>query len=262
MAINPDPAASEPIDPNPIVILVEPQLGENIGMCARAMLNCGLETLRLVDPRDGWPSEPARRAAADADLVVERAEVFESVSAAVADCHRVLATSARKRSLPLPVWNADDAASRMRIAVGEGERVAVLFGPEASGLDNEAMARADAVIRFSTNPAFSSLNLAQCVLLFGWEWRRANLGARTGQREASPPKPAVETDIAARAGLETFVERLGTELDARGFFLTPEQKPNALRTLRSLFSRSRPTEREINFLHGMLTALTKRDPEV
>lgn len=235
---------------DPIVILVEPQLGENIGMCARAMLNCGLRTLRLVAPRDGWPSDVARRTAADADVVIDGAEVFESVRDAVADCQRVVATSARERSLPLPVWEAEEAAGKMKMAAAKGEQVAVLFGPEASGLDREAVSRADALLRFPTNPEFSSLNLAQSVLLFGWEWRRS--AAPLEQEERQSP--------AERSDIDAFVDRLEGELDQGGFFLTPELKPTSQRTLRSLFTRALPSTQEVKFLHGMLTALTKRQP--
>jgi len=234
-------------NPDPIVILVEPQLGENIGMCARAMLNCGLRTLRLVAPRDGWPSDIARRTAADADIVIDGAEVFASVREAVADCQRVVATSARERSLPLPVWEAEEAAGEIKEAAAKGERVAVLFGPEASGLDREAVSRADALLRFSTNPDFSSLNLAQSVLLFGWEWRRAAVPSGRGKSQIS----------AERADIDAFVERLEEELDQSGFFLTPELKPTSQRTLRNLFTRALPSLQEVKFLHGMLTALRR-----
>ncbi len=235
---------------DPHVILVEPQLGENIGMCARAMLNCGLRSLRLVSPRDGWPSEIARRTAADADIVIDNVEVFDSVREAVTDCHRVVATTARDRSLPLPVWEAEEGAEKMKRAAAKGECVAVLFGPEASGLDNDAISRADALLRFPTNPDFPSLNLAQSVLLFGWEWRRAN----SADVEKGDHEPAV------RADLDTFVHRLETELEESGFFLTPDLKPTSQRTLRSLFSRASPSAEEVKFLHGILTALKKKNP--
>lgn len=237
-------------NPDPIVILVEPQLGENIGMCARAMLNCGLSRLRLVSPRDGWPSENARRAAADADLVIDNAEVFDSVREAVADCQRIVASTARDRSLSTPVWQAEEAVGKLKIATADGVRVAVLFGPEASGLDNDAISRADALLRFPTNPDFPSLNLAQSVLLFGWEWQRASSTDETGGNH--PP--------ATRADLDAFVDRLETELDESGFFLTPDLKPTTQRTLRSIFSRANPSTEEVKFLHGMVTALKKKNP--
>jgi len=231
----------------PIVVLVAPQLGENIGMCARAMLNCGLDRLRLVAPRDGWPNPAARATAADADRVLDRAEVFANIDEALADCQRVLATSARPRSLAIPRWEADVAAVHVRMACQQGEQVAILFGAEASGLDNDAAARAEALIHFPTNPDFASLNLAQSVLLFGWEWRRT---AHVAGNSANPtPAP--------RAELDRLIERWEQALDERGFFLTPDLKPLAQRTLRGFFTRSAPEETEIRFLHGVLTALLR-----
>jgi len=243
-----------PINPQPVIVLVEPQLDENVGMCARAMLNCGLERLRLVAPREGGPGERARATAADADAVLDDTEVFATVEAAVADCHRVHATTVRERTLDLPVSDAPTAVAGIRDAGAEGREVAVLFGPEASGLDNEALSRADTLLTFPTNPDFPSLNLAQAVLLFGWEWRR--VPEADGDAAGPGPKP---TDWATRGELERFLERLEAELDARGFFLTPELKPHGRRTLRTLFSKSLPTARELKFLHGMLTALVRRE---
>lgn len=238
------------IKQQPVVILVEPQLGENIGMCARAMLNCGLEELRLVNPRDGWPSEVARQTAADADHVIDGVEVFSSLEDALADCHRVFATTARDRSITVPVLNAEPAALEMRSLIEGDQKVGVLFGPEASGLTNDHLVRADTLIRFPTNPEFSSLNLAQCVLLLGWEWRRA----------AEFPMPASKSEPASdKAALTGFLDRMEKSLDEKGFFLTEEQKPSAVRTLRGIFSKAQPTERELNFLHGALTALIKED---
>ncbi len=238
------------IKQQPVVILVEPQLGENIGMCARAMLNCGLDELRLVNPRDGWPSAVARQTAADADHVIDRVEVFSSLEDALMDCHRVFATTARERSITVPVLNAGPAALEMRSLIEGEQRVGVLFGPEASGLTNDDLVRADTLIRFPTNPEFSSLNLAQCVLLLGWEWRRA------AESRISPAKTEPVSDKAALFG---FLDRMESALDEKGFFLTDEQKPNAVRTLRGIFSKAQPTERELNFLHGALTALIKED---
>lgn len=235
------------INPQPTVILVEPQLGENIGMCARAMLNCGLERLRLVRPRDGWPQASAQATAADADIVLENVEVFETLDEAIADCERVFATTARSRSLSVPVVTADVAATTISESIASGDTVGVLFGPEASGLDNEAIARADTLLRFPTNPDFASLNLAQSVLLFGWEWRRAE--------RAFGEVPATET--ANRESLEQFLDRLEGALDEKGFFLTPDLKPHSLRTLRSIFTKANASEQELQFLHGMITSLLK-----
>src|SRR5210317_108278 len=142
----------------PVIILVHPQMGENIGMCARAMLNCALTQLRLVAPRDGWPQESAKATAADADVVIENAEVFETLDDAIADCQRVFATTARDRAGGTPVATVDTAAAE--IASQSGSRIGILFGPEASGLDRESISRADLLVLFPTNPDFPSLNLA------------------------------------------------------------------------------------------------------
>lgn len=240
------------INPQPIIVLVEPQLGENIGMCARAMLNCGLEHLRLVRPRDGWPNSAAVATAADADSVLEKAEMYETVEAAIADCHHVIATSARGRSLAVPLVSSDEASSRVASWSASGETVAVIFGPEASGLDNEVIARAETVMRFETNPDFPSLNLAQSVLLFGWEWKRA-AAALPGETEDGGGRAAP----ARRLDLARFLDRLEGALDQREFFLTPDLKPTTVKILRSLFSRTMASEKEVNLLHGVLTALSR-----
>lgn len=246
------------INLQPVILLVEPQLGENIGMCARAMLNCGLEHLRLVRPRDGWPNPAAVATAADADRVLETAEVHDTVEAAIADCHHVVVTSARDRSLPVPVVASDIASARVAAWTGEGRRVAVVFGPEASGLDNAVMARADLLMRFETNPDFSSLNLAQCVLLFGWEWKRARAAA---DGEALPPLDPPGNHLpASRGDLDRFLMRLEKALEERAFFLTPDLKPTTVKALRSLFSRTLASEKEVNLLQGVLTALERKKP--
>jgi tRNA/rRNA methyltransferase len=239
-------------NPQPLIILVEPQLGENIGMCARAMLNCGLDRLRLERPRDGWPNAAAIATAADADGVLEKVEVFATLAGAIADCHHVVATSARDRSIPLPVLRSGEAVERIGEWTDQGAEVAIVCGPESSGLDNEAIARAEWLMRFETNPEFSSLNLAQSVLLFGWEWK-----SRQSTENGGPARDA-GTVTANRAELESFFERLEKELDLRGFFLTPDLKPTTLKSLRSLFSRTAASEREVKLLQGMLTALLRR----
>lgn len=231
--------------PQPIIILVETQLGENIGMSARAMLNCGLAEMRLVRPRDGWPNEAARATAADADRVLDGVAVFDHIDDAIADCHRVYATTARNRRLNIPGLDVDDAVTEMLAADAPG-KTAILFGPEASGLDNETLSRADRLIHLATNPEFASLNLAQAVLLCCWQWwDRAN----PGQPAASSPV------LAEKSATSAFVTRLEQALDGSGFFLTPELKPDTLRTLRTIFTRSNLTPEELRMLHGVLTAL-------
>lgn len=231
----------------PIVILVEPQLGANIGMCARAMLNCGLDRLRLVNPREEWPNESARATAADADVVLDGAKVFSAVGEAVADCHRIFATTARDRSSEIPVLLPEEASREMCEAAGAGQNVAILFGPEASGLDGDAVTVADRLVRFPTNPEFPSLNLAQAVLLFGWEWKK----------QAGKGPPVSVPEAATREELDGFLCRLESELEERQFFLTPELKPATVRSVRSLFTKTNATSREVKLLHGMLTALVR-----
>ncbi len=236
-------------NPRPVIVLVSPQKAENIGMCARAMLNCGLSRLRLVNPRQGWPNEAARRTAADADEVLDQAERFGSLDEAIADCRHVVAATARPRSLPIPVAEAGEAAEKVVAWSRAGAQAAILFGAEACGLDTDSVSRADCLLKFATNPEFPTLNLAQSVLLFSWEWRAA---ARRGEQAKAPAAP-----VARRADLEGFFGRLERALDERGFFLTPELRPTAIKRLRSLFVRAAPEERDVSMLHGVLTALLR-----
>lgn len=232
--------------PQPIVVLVHTQMGENIGMCARAMLNCGLERLRLVAPRDGWPNERAVATSADADRVIAGVQVFASVAEAVADCSRVFATTARNRSRQLPAVEVAEAVGEMaEVAEVDGES-AVLFGPEASGLDNESLSHADRLLDLPVNPEFSSLNLAQAVLLVGWEWWR---GQRRGAVLRARELPAPRSELGA------FMDRLETKLEAGRFFPSDGMRPETVRNLRALFGRAAPTERELRLLHGVVTAL-------
>ncbi len=239
------------INQQPVIILVGTQMGENIGMCARAMLNCGLERLRLVSPRDGWPNPAAIATAADADIVLENAECFDSVADAVADCHRVFATTARERALNLPVLGADGAAAEIKGVSGENRQPAILFGPEASGLDAASLESVDTLIHIDTNPEFSSLNLAQAVLLIGWELRKTSSVSQAGESEKS------EGETAGKKDLEFFLQRLESTLEEKKFFLTPDLKPTTVRNLRAMFQRIAPSDKELKMLHGMLTALAK-----
>jgi tRNA/rRNA methyltransferase len=235
--------------PAPAVILVDPQLGENIGMVARAMLNCGLAKLRLVRPRDGWPSEKAAAAASGAVEVIEGARLFDSTEQAIADLRRVYATTARPRGMVKPVVTPAQAAVELREAAAAGHQTGLLFGPERSGLVNDDIALADAVLTVPLNPAFASLNLAQAVLLVGHAWFLA--------ADTTPPR-RLETgagEPASKAEIVNFFERLETALDDTGFLWPPEKRPTMVRNLRNLFLRMAPTEAEINTLHGIVSAL-------
>ncbi len=239
----------------PIIILFKTQLGENIGMCARAMLNCGLDQLRLVAPRDGWPNNSAVSTAADADQVLEGAQCFETLEEAIADCHYLYATTARPRSQSIPSLPVSQAIEKIQLSSQAApplpiQQSAILFGPEASGLDNNTLSRADALIHFPMNPEFNSLNLAQAVLLFAWEWLRA-------QAQPLPSSEPAPDPVSSKKYLIAFLDRLENELENTGFFLTPELRPETVRKLRTVFTRCSPSEQELHMLHGIITALKK-----
>jgi len=233
----------------PVVILVEPQLGENIGTAARAMLNCGLTELRLVRPRDGWPNAKALAAASGADAVVENARVFDSTEAAIADLNRVYATTARHRGMIKAVVTPRQAATEMRAASARGERVGVLFGPERTGLVNDDIPLADTILQVPLNAAYSSLNLAQAVLIVGYEWFQA--------RDGTLPRELVtnETRPATKAELLNFFTHLEQELDDCGFLRHTDKRPSMVRNIRNLFQRADLTEQEIRTLHGIIKEL-------
>ena len=251
-----DPASDESTAGNaPAVVLVRPQLGQNIGMVARAMLNFGLTELRLVAPRDGWPSEEAVKAASGADAVVEGARVFETTQAAIADLQRVLATTARARDMVKPVLEPAAAARNLRQAVAQGERPGILFGPERSGLTNDDVVLAEAIVTVPLNPAFTSLNLAQTVVLVAYEWFQAGGPAPPAPlrgEEASPPATSEE--------MTNFFGRLECALDASGFLRVREKRPVMVRHLRNIFTRARLTQQEVNTLHGVVASLWKARP--
>lgn len=233
----------------PAVILVDPQLGENIGMVARAMLNCGLDDLRLVSPRDGWPSAAAESAASGAVAVLDNARLYDSTRAAIADLQRVYAASARPRDLVKPVVTPRQAAAEMRTAIAEGSAVGLLFGPERAGLTNDDVALTDAVIAVPLNPAFASLNLAQAVLIVGYEWFQMGVGV--------PPRdmPLAGSRPATKAELINFFERFEQALDASGFLRPPEKRPSMVRNLRDIFTRADLSDQEVRSLHGVISAL-------
>jgi tRNA/rRNA methyltransferase len=236
----------------PAVILVEPQLGENIGAVARAMLNCGLSDLRLVKPRDGWPSAAAQANAAGADSVIESARLFERVEDAIGDLRLVYATTARLRDMVKPVMTPEAAASGLHVAGLKGEAAGIMFGRERSGLTNDEVTLADAAVTFPLNPGFTSLNLAQAVLLVGWEWWKCRLGARPDVVLTSESPPA------RRDELFRLFEHLESELDAVGFFFPPEKRPHTVRNLRNLIERASPSEQEVRTLHGVVRSLSQK----
>jgi len=246
------------IDPGgPAIVLVGPQLGENIGTAARAMLNCGLANLRLVEPRDGWPSEKARAAASGADRVIDEARIYPDIASAIGGFHRVFATTARPREVVKAVLTPRAAAAEIRAAQGRGERVAILFGPERWGLTTDQVSFAEAIIEVPLNPAFASLNLAQAVLVVAYEWHIA--------ADATPAKymPTLEehggpTELAEQAEILRLFEHLERELDDSGYLFPPDKRPVMVRNLRSIFLRANLTEPEVRSLRGMVKALVQR----
>lgn len=242
-----------PDSPQPVVILVNPQMGENIGAAARAMLNCGLSHLRLVNPRDGWPNERADAMSSGALELMPPVAVFPTLAEAVADCHTIYATTARARDLVKPVMTARHAADDMRARIGVGEKIAILFGAERAGLSNEELEQAHNLITIPLNPGFSSLNLGQSVLLVSYEWSQ-------GVFDAAPVATPTGKSVPATAQeFNIFFERLDKELQDRGFYRVAEMKEYISRNIRTFFSRGQPTDQEINTLHGIITALTGRD---
>ncbi len=240
-----------PIGHSPVVILVRPQLAENIGACARAMANGGLFHLRLVAPRDGWPQEQAWRTASGADRILDAARVYPSVAEAIADLHHVLATCPRPRHIIKPVLTARGAAAELRAICARGLEVGILFGPERAGLDNDDMAEADALVRYPLNPGFMSLNLAQAVMVMAYEWWMA--GDETEPRALMTN----ETRVATKAELENFLAHLTDELDACGFLRNLPKRPGMVRNIRHLFQRGEVTEQELRTLHGIVTELAR-----
>ena len=236
----------------PPVILCRPQLGENIGLAARAMLNCGLTELRLVAPRDGWPNERARASAAGADVVLDGARVYATLPEAVADLTHVLATTARPRDRTDLVLTPRAAGQELRALVARGARPGLLVGPEREGLTNDELSCADRIVTARLNPAFSSLNMAQAVLLLGYEWLEAGEPASAGRSIGEPAEEA-----APKAELLGFLRRLEAELDACAETAGVVNEPPFGRNLRELFQRARPTRAELRTLHGVVSYLTR-----
>ncbi len=240
----------------PAVILVRPQLGENIGTAARAMLNCGLADLRLVQPRDGWPNVKALGAASGADAVLSAARVCGSVAEAVGDLSLVHATTARPREMLKPVLAPRAGVAAMREGARRGARLGLLFGPEKAGLKNEELVLADAIVQIPLNPAFASLNLAQAVLIMAYEWRLS----APAPEEAPPPEPAGSARPATKDEILHFFEHLEGALDACGFYPTPEMRPSMVLNMRAMFERVSLTRQDVQTLRGVVRALTGKGP--
>ena len=231
----------------PIIVLVRPQLGENIGKAARAMLNFGLTEMRLVAPRDGWPNPSAGPAASGADIVLEKAEVFDNVAEAVADCAQVYATTVRKRGVTKPVLTPEAAARE--IASQTAGRSAILFGPERSGLETDDVALARAIVTVPINPEFGSLNLAQAVILCAYEWSKSEQLAQPTLEDALPPAP--------QADLEGLISHFEALLEPAGYFRPASRAGATRRTLRGVLTKPGWNHLEVRTLRGVLSALAK-----
>ena len=229
----------------PVIVLVRPQLGQNIGKAARAMLNFGLIEMRLVAPRDGWPNPDAGPAASGADVVLERAQVFDSVQDAIADCSLVFASTVRRRDLVMPVVGPEEMAER--IAAAPLQRSAILFGPERSGLETEEVALASAIVTVPINPDFGSLNLAQAVILLAYEWSKRTALAQPTAKDLEAPAPHGE--------LEGLIAQLDDELERKGYFHPPSRTRATRNTLRTIFTKTGWSSREVKAIRGVIRAL-------
>ncbi|MCW3475951.1 RNA methyltransferase [Limobrevibacterium gyesilva] len=238
-----------PIGNSPVVILVRPQLADNIGAVARAMGNGGLFHLRLVAPRDGWPQEKAWRNASGADRILDNLTIHDTVAEAVADLHRVVATCPRPRHIVKPLLTARGAAAELRVICARDLRAGILFGPERAGLDNDDMACADTLVRYPLNPGFMSLNLSQAVMVMAYEWWTAD--------DVTLPRRLMtnETAVATKGELDNFLGHLVAELDACGFLRNKPKRPGMVRNIRHLFERGEVTVQELRTLHGIVTEL-------
>lgn len=235
----------------PAVILVNPQLGENIGAACRCMLNFGLTDLRLVAPRDGWPNPSAEAMAAGASLVLENAKVFETTAEAVSDLSYILAATARRRELEIPVIGTGDVGALMQNYAKQEIATGILFGPEKAGLQNADVALCDAILTYPVNPAFQSLNLGQAVNIFAYLWKSA---------EGAAPPDTFQTalsDVAKREDLVRMFEHLEDELEKAGFFYPLEKKGLMTHNIRAPFTRANMTEQEVRTFRGIIKALAK-----
>jgi tRNA/rRNA methyltransferase len=232
--------------PPPIIVLVRPQLGQNIGKAARAMLNFGLTELRLVAPRDGWPNPDAGPAASGADIVLDQARLFATTAEAIADCSLVYASTVRRRDLVLPVADPQDMAAGI---AGNAGRSAILFGPERSGLETEDVALANAIVTVPINPEFGSLNLAQAVILLAYEWSKTQALAQPPAKDGEPPATHLE--------LEGLIGQLDKALQSADYFHPPERTQATRNTLRTILTKPGWSNREVQALRGVIRALSE-----
>jgi tRNA/rRNA methyltransferase len=228
----------------PVIVLVRPQLGQNIGKAARAMLNFGLSEMRLVSPRDGWPNPDAGPAASGADIVLERAQVFDTVQKAIADCSLVFASTVRRRDLVMPFVGPEEMVDQIGAS---SSRTAILFGPERSGLETEEVALANAIVTVPINPEFASLNLAQAVILLAYEWSKRSALAQPPAKDLEEPAPHGE--------LEGLIGQLDEELVSKGYFHPPSRTQATRNTIRTIFTKTGWSSREVKAVRGIIRAL-------
>ena len=234
----------------PVFVLVRPQLGENIGAACRGMLNFGLENLRIVSPRDGWPNPAAHAMASGATSVLDKVETFDETRLALLDANFVFATTARSRDITKEVMDLSEAVKHASELGRSGQRVAFMFGPEASGLENSEVSRANAIASIPVNPAFPSLNLAQAVLLFAYEWWiQSGLAVKTGKDNRDPP-------LATVAEVDAFADRMESELEGKGFFWPKAKSCSMKLNLRNLISGLPLTSKDVRLLHGIVRSLS------
>ncbi len=234
----------------PVVVLVDPQLGENIGACARAMMNFNLSELRLVRPRGDWPNHKAINTASGAESILHAAKVFTTTAEATADLNRLYATTARGRDMVKPCLTPKEAAAEIRDAAAREVRCGLLFGRERSGLDNEDVVLSDAIVTVPANPVHASLNLAQAVLLIGYEWFQIAADAESVRRTRKGAVPATREELAS------LFDHLERELDQAGFLRPVEKRPRMVRNIRNIFSRASLTDQEVRTLRGIIVSLT------
>ena len=228
----------------PAIVLVRPQLGQNIGKAARAMLNFGLTDMRIVAPRDGWPNPDAGPSASGADIVLEKAQLFDTVQGAIADCSTVYASTVRRRELVMPVLTPEAMAADIAKSPA---RSAILFGPERSGLETEDVALAEAIVTVPINPTFGSLNLAQAVILLAYEWSKFSALAQPPVRQLEPP--------AEHGEVEGMIQQIDAALVETGYFHPPERTQATRNTLRTIFTKARWSSREVKAVRGIIRAL-------
>ncbi len=236
--------------PQPAFVLIRPQMGENIGAAARAMWNFGLDRMRIVDPRDGWPNQKAVAMASGAGRLLDEAQLFDDTAGAIGDCSFVYATTARPRGLTKPVFTPEAAMQDARARIAAGEKVAVMFGPERAGMENDDIARANAIISVPINPDFPSLNLAQCVLLTGYEWRRDTVPTEATRVDALG-------DWAEQIEIEKLADHYEERLDQAGFFFPDHKAANMKINMRNLWSRMPLTRADVQMLHGIMRQMVR-----